>query len=87
MILTIIGFIVLGIVAGLLGRLIVPGPDPMSLPATAVVGMAGSLLGGLVYNLAVGNPDVLAPSGLLGSILGAAALVLLVRTTQRRSRG
>ena len=42
---------VIGLVTGALARFLLPGPDPMSLPATAGFGIAGSILGGLVGRL------------------------------------
>ncbi len=83
MILSILGFLLLGLVAGLIGRFLVPGPDPMGLVATTLLGMTGSLLGGLVYNLATGSPDVFAPAGLLGSVVGSILLVLVTRAVAR----
>jgi len=47
-ILAILGLIIGGVIIGALGRLAIPGPNPMSLPMTALVGVGGSLLGGLV---------------------------------------
>jgi uncharacterized membrane protein YeaQ/YmgE (transglycosylase-associated protein family) len=43
-----------GLVIGALGRLLVPGPNPMGLLRTILVGLAGSFLGGLVARLALG---------------------------------
>jgi len=85
MILSILGWLLIGLVAGLLGRFLVPGPDPMGLVATTLLGLAGSLLGGLLYNLATGTPDLLAPAGLIGSTIGAVLLVLATRATARPS--
>jgi uncharacterized membrane protein YeaQ/YmgE (transglycosylase-associated protein family) len=50
-ILSIISWIILGGIIGGLARLILPGPDPMSLPATVVLGIAGELAAGLVFGL------------------------------------
>ena len=69
----IIGLILSGLVVGALGRLAIPGPNPMSLGKTILVGMGGSFLGGLVgYVLFRGR------SGLLLSVLGAALIVWLL---------
>jgi uncharacterized membrane protein YeaQ/YmgE (transglycosylase-associated protein family) len=43
-----------GLVIGALGRLLVPGPNPMGLVATAGVGLAGALLGGIIGHLVIG---------------------------------
>ena len=67
-----------GLVVGALGRLAIPGPDPMGLGMTMLVGIGGSLIGGLVGMLILGRPG-----GLLLSVLGAALIVFLIR----KSRG
>ncbi len=46
--------IVSGLVVGALGRLVVPGPNPMGIGKTILVGIAGSLLGGLLGRLVFG---------------------------------
>jgi uncharacterized membrane protein YeaQ/YmgE (transglycosylase-associated protein family) len=67
-----------GLFVGALGRLAIPGPDPMGLGMTMLVGIAGSLIGGLVGMLIFGRPG-----GLILSVLGAALIVFLIR----KSRG
>lgn len=63
-----------GLVVGALGRLAIPGPNPMSVPQTILVGMAGSFLGGLVgYLLLRGR------GGLLLGVLGAAGIVYFMQ--------
>ena len=80
-----IGFIVLlivsGLIVGALGRLAIPGPNPMSIPMTIAVGVGGTLLGGLVGQLVLGRPG-----GFLLSVLCAALIVWLVqRNKSKRS--
>ncbi len=81
---SIIGWLVLGLVAGALARLLVPGRDPMGLLGTMVLGLAGSLVGGFLADLLFDDDAV----GLLGSVVGA-VLVLLVYNawTRNRDRG
>ncbi len=43
-----------GLIIGGLGRLLVPGPNPMGLIRTALIGLAGSFLGGLVARYVIG---------------------------------
>lgn len=43
-----------GLLVGALGRLVVPGPNPMGILQTMLVGLAGSFLGGLVGRLVLG---------------------------------
>ena len=86
-----IGFIlyllVVGLVAGFLARLLVPGRDPMSLGATVVLGIVGSFIGGFLgwalfgHDLAAG---ALQASGLFGSIVGAVLALLAYRAMTRR---
>jgi len=40
-----------GLLIGALARLALPGPDPMSIPATIGLGLAGALVGGIVMRL------------------------------------
>jgi uncharacterized membrane protein YeaQ/YmgE (transglycosylase-associated protein family) len=72
--------IVQGLIIGALARLALPGRDPMSIPATIAIGIAGSFIGGmLVYVLTDG-----ASAG--GFLVAFAASVLIVYLI-RRSRG
>lgn len=87
-----IGFIlfllVIGLVAGLLARLLVPGRDPMSLLQTWLLGVAGSFVGGFIGYLLFrkdGEDGYFQPSGIIGSVLGAVVVLLIYRATQRRS--
>lgn len=82
MLLYIIGLALTGLIVGGLGRLVVPGPNPMSLGLTIVVGISGSLLGGLVGVLVFG-----APGGLILAVLGAAAIVWFIDPTRGPNRG
>lgn len=82
---SILAFIILGLIAGLLARAIVPGRQSMGLIATAVLGMVGSFVGGLVGNLLTGDRLLeLHASGLIGSVLGAIAVMFLVGIAGRR---
>ena len=54
-VLSLLWLLIIGLLAGLLARLIVPGKDSMSLIATLVVGVAGSLVGGLLLGLVTGG--------------------------------
>jgi uncharacterized membrane protein YeaQ/YmgE (transglycosylase-associated protein family) len=83
---TIISWIILGLIAGAVARLLVPGPDPMSVLATILLGIAGSFVGGflgyVLFDKDLGE-GALQPSGIIGSIVGAIILVLIVRATRR----
>jgi uncharacterized membrane protein YeaQ/YmgE (transglycosylase-associated protein family) len=86
--LTIIGMIIIGAIAGFLARAIVPGKDSMSILATILLGIVGSFVGGLLASLLFGSGDgesFLRPSGLIGSIIGAIiALVIYNMVTGRK---
>ncbi len=84
MILLIIGLIVGGLIIGALGRLVVPGPNPMGLWATIGAGLAGSLFGGLVARLAFGWRYRY--SGLAALVLAVAFTALIVVAVSNRRR-
>ena len=90
MLLTIIGMIIIGLIAGFLARALVPGDDSMGIVPTIVLGIVGSFVGGLLASLLFGNEDgdFLQTSGLIGSVIGAiiALLVYNAVTGRKRSR-
>ena len=51
----VISWIVVGLIAGLLGKLIMPGRDPGGFLITIVIGMIGALVGGFVVQLLGGT--------------------------------
>jgi uncharacterized membrane protein YeaQ/YmgE (transglycosylase-associated protein family) len=63
-----------GLVVGALARLALPGPDPMSIPMTALLGIAGSAIGGIVSRIFLGSAG-----GLVFAFLGALLLLYLHR--------
>jgi uncharacterized membrane protein YeaQ/YmgE (transglycosylase-associated protein family) len=82
----IIAMVIIGIIAGYVGRLLVPGPDPMSFVGTVVLGIAGSFLGGflgyVLFDKDIGD-GALQPSGIIGSIIGAVLIVLVLNGVGR----
>jgi uncharacterized membrane protein YeaQ/YmgE (transglycosylase-associated protein family) len=74
-----LALLLVGLVVGAFARLALPGKDPMTIPQTIAVGVAGSLLAGLVGALLFGRGS----GGILLSIIFAAGIVYLTR----RSRG
>ena len=82
---TIIAWLVIGLIAGALARLIVPGRDPMGLLATMVLGLIGSIVGAVLANMLFGDQDGV---GLFGSTAGAVIVLLLWHAfTRSRRRG
>ncbi len=83
----IIFLIVVGIIAGFLARLLVPGPDPMSIGGTMLLGIVGSFIGGFLGWALFGkdfSEGALQASGLIGSIVGAIVALLIYRTAGHR---
>ncbi len=79
---SVLGYILVGLIVGLLARLLVPGRDPVGLLGTLVIGVVGAVLGGW---LAGAFFEETAGVDWLASIGVAVLLVLLVRAGSRRS--
>jgi uncharacterized membrane protein YeaQ/YmgE (transglycosylase-associated protein family) len=79
MLLYILSLFVVGLIVGALGRLALPGPDPLTLLQTALVGIAGSLLAGLLVWAIYGRGG----AGIVLSVLFSTGIVYAIR----RSRG
>ena len=79
-----IGFIVFGLVVGALARLVLPGRQNLGLLATMVIGLAGSVVGGIIAN-SLGTGDIL-ELNLLGSIVSVASAVVLILIVDRATR-
>lgn len=71
-----IGFIVAGLVIGVLARLVIPGDQNLGLLGTLLVGLAGSVIGGLIAN-ALGTGDIF-ELNVVGFIAAVVAAVLLI---------
>lgn len=82
---SVIAMIVLGLIAGALAKLIMPGRDPGGMLLTIVLGIAGSLVGGFVFN-AIGIGEGERWAGLIGSVIGAVILLALYRAFSGRHR-
>lgn len=78
----IVSLVITGIVFGALGRLAVPGPNPMSIGMTILVGVGGAFLGGIVGAL-LGAPPLVV---FLLEVLGAAAIVYAIQRRPTRVR-
>lgn len=76
---SIILFVVFGLVVGFLARAIMPGTQSMGLVATALLGIAGSFVGGFLVSLISNNRVTdLNTAGIFGSIIGALLVLFLV---------
>lgn len=81
----IIGFIILGIIAGYLGRLLMPGEQKMGFFATALLGMVGSVVGGTLASLLFAGDLALSAAGFIGSIIGVIIVLVILQATGRTS--
>ena len=88
---TIIGLIVIGLIAGLIARAIIPGKQSIGILLTIVLGIVGSFVGGFLGFLIFGsdpNGGFLQPSGIIGSIIGSIIVLgLYVFFARRRVTG
>lgn len=82
-----IGFLVFGLVVGLIARALMPGRQSLGVIMTALLGMVGSLLGGFLGMLIFGQrPGEPVAAGWIGSILGALLVLGLVAGVRGTSR-
>jgi|SRR5688572_867319 uncharacterized membrane protein YeaQ/YmgE (transglycosylase-associated protein family) len=83
----IVYLIVIGIVAGYLARLLVPGKDPMGFFGTVALGIVGSFIGGflgyVLFDKDFGEGAIQA-SGIIGSLIGAIIALLIWRAVSDR---
>jgi uncharacterized membrane protein YeaQ/YmgE (transglycosylase-associated protein family) len=90
-----IGALILGLVAGFIGRALVPndvfsGMDgPRSWVASVVLGLVGALVGYFIFTrgLGIGDDDAFDLGGLLSAIIGVVLVLLLVGALAKRSSG
>ena len=71
------GWIILGFVAGLIARAVMPGRQPMGFIATTLLGIAGSFLAGFAGQ-AMGLYSAGEPAGWIASVIGAIVLLVIV---------
>lgn len=76
-----IGFIVFGLVVGAIARLILPGKQHMSMLATLLVGVVGSVIGGVIASW-LGTGDIF-ELNLLGSVVAIISAVVLIMLVDR----
>ena len=86
MILTIIGWIVFGLIVGFIARALVPGKDNIGLLATIGLGILGSVVGGLVFSLFSGRFTLSNPVGWIGSIVFAIILLVVYNKVTGRKK-
>ena len=84
---TIIGLIIIGLVAGFIARVLVPGQQSMSIVATILLGIVGSFVGGFLGRLLFHHGSgFVQPSSWIGSIIGAVIALLIYLQIKGRQR-
>ncbi len=89
MLFLVIGIIVVGLIAGYVARAVVPGPDPMGIGGTLLLGIVGSVIGGFLGWLLFGkdaSDGALQLSGIIGSIIGAVIALVVYRAVSGSRR-
>ena len=85
----IVSMIIIGLLAGALARLVVPGRQDMSILMTMLLGIVGSFVGGFLGYLVFGSDaqeGFFQPSGIIGSFIGAIIVLLIwVSVNKRRA--
>jgi uncharacterized membrane protein YeaQ/YmgE (transglycosylase-associated protein family) len=85
----IIGWILLGLLAGIIAKAILPGDDPGGIIVTTIIGIVGAVLGGLIARaLGLGDPidEFFDISTWLAAIIGAIVLLVAYRFVVGRGR-
>ena len=77
----------MGLIAGILAKIAMPGPDPGGMLLTIVIGIAGAVVGGLVVNDLLGGPGVTGfnLTSLLVATFGSVVLLAIYRLVTRRA--
>ena len=79
----VLGWILFGLVVGVIAKLVMPGRDPGGAILTILLGIVGAVLGGFLGR-ALGFYGPNEPAGFLMSLLGAVAVLAIYRMTIRR---
>jgi uncharacterized membrane protein YeaQ/YmgE (transglycosylase-associated protein family) len=84
-----LGAVILGILAGYIGRALMPGKDKMGFIATALLGLAGSVVGWAVFALllGIGDKDLFDLGSLVGAVVGVVLLLALFRLYRHHEAG
>ncbi|MDH3306902.1 MAG: GlsB/YeaQ/YmgE family stress response membrane protein [Acidimicrobiia bacterium] len=78
-------WLIVGLIAGALARLVVPGKDAMGLGGTLVLGLVGSVVGGVLGAVFTSSTiSDFSTAGLFGSIIGAIVALLAWRWSKNR---
>jgi uncharacterized membrane protein YeaQ/YmgE (transglycosylase-associated protein family) len=80
-----IGWIIFGLIVGIVGKFLMPGRDPGGFIVTILLGIAGALLGGFVGR-ALGLYQEGEPAGFIMAVIGAIILLAIYRAVVGRRR-
>jgi uncharacterized membrane protein YeaQ/YmgE (transglycosylase-associated protein family) len=80
-----IGWIIFGLIVGVVGKFLMPGRDPGGFIVTILLGIAGALLGGFVGR-ALGLYNEGEPAGFIMAVIGAIILLAIYRAVIGRRR-
>lgn len=80
-----IGFIVFGLVVGILARLVLPGRQHLGIALTLGIGLVGSIIGGVIAN-SLGTGDIF-ELNILGSIVAIISAVVLIALVEGATGG
>ena len=81
----IIAALVIGTIAGFLGRALLPGRDSMGFAATVAVGIVGALVGYFLFRaIGIGDEDKFDLGGIIGAIVGTMLVLLVLRAVRGR---
>lgn len=84
-----IGVLLVGLVAGYVGKALMPGKDPGGFFVTIAIGIAGSLVGYFIFTglFGIGDKDKFDFGGIIGAIIGTMILLFIYRRTIGQKRG
>ncbi len=82
---TIVLWILFGLVVGIIAKLLTPGREPGGFIATSLLGIVGALVGGFVGRLLGLYPDYKATGGFVMSVIGAIIVLAVFNAVTRRT--
>jgi uncharacterized membrane protein YeaQ/YmgE (transglycosylase-associated protein family) len=81
----VLGWIVFGLIVGIVARFLMPGRDPAGFVVTAVIGIVGALLGGFLGRAAGWYAEG-QPAGFVMAVVGAVVLLFAYRMVTGHAR-
>jgi uncharacterized membrane protein YeaQ/YmgE (transglycosylase-associated protein family) len=85
----VVGALILGLVAGFIAKLLMPGKDPGGFFVTILLGLIGAAVGWLLFTglLGIGDDDMFDLGGLVGAIIGTMIVLFIYRQFAARDGG